>query len=256
MNTLSLSYDRKVSPSSALHKKGYVPRIGNAFGLPAGTAGSCPGATLACEGVCYAARTENTYKAAGALVRRNFEALQACNGHVPATADLLDTLVADFLAEHRKVEARTGHTMAPVFRIHWDGDFFSVAYAEAWRRIILANPDVQFWAYTRSFLPNVNVIPTLHGLGNLALYISVDKFNEEWAKVILSLYPQVQAAVLDTTFEEGQERVQFLTGRKAPKCPENARKVPLVNDEGEGACVTCGLCVFGRAPVLFSTTKK
>lgn len=255
--TLSLSRDRKVSPMSKLEKSGrYVPMVANAFGLPAGQLGSCPGATMACEGVCYAARTENTYKSAGALVRRNFDALKACGDNVWAMADLLDELVANFVAEHRKVEAKSGQAMPTVFRIHWDGDFYSVAYADAWARVIRAYPDVQFWAYTRSFVPACNVVPSLYGLENLALYISVDKYNEAWAEVILSLYPKVRPAILASTFEEGQERAVYLTGRKAPKCPENAKKVPLVDDSGEGACVSCGLCVFGRAPVLFSTSHK
>lgn len=253
---LSLSYDRKVSPLSANQSKTWKPKIGNSFGLPAGTAGSCPGATPACETICYAARTEKMYKGAGALVRRNYEALLACDGDVGKMTDLLDTLVATFMVEHRKVEKKQAKVIPPVFRIHWDGDFFSVPYAEAWARVINGHPEIQFWVYTRSFIPECNVIPTLHGIKNLTLYISVDEYNEKYAKDILTQYPGVQPAILDKTYAEGQERVQKLIDRKSPVCPENAKRVPLVNAEGEGACVTCGLCIYGRAPVLFATTKK
>lgn len=245
-----------MSPLSALQGKGYKPKIGNSFGLPAGTAGSCPGATEACESICYAARTEKMYKGAGALVRRNYEALLECNGNVPAMAELLTDLIDRFLIEHTKVEGRHGKRIAPVFRIHWDGDFFSTAYAEAWANVIKAHPEIQFWVYTRSFVPECNVISTLAGIKNLALYVSVDEFNEKWAGPILRDYPDVQVALLSKTYELAQERVVKLIDRQAPKCPENARKVPLVNDDGEGACVTCGLCVYGRGPVLFSVSKK
>ena len=37
-----------------------------------------------------------------------------------------------------------------LFRIHWDGDFFSDLYAAAWKETILANPDVQFWVDRKS----------------------------------------------------------------------------------------------------------
>ncbi len=36
-----------------------------------------------------------------------------------------------------------------LFRIHWDGDFFNDEYAFAWKHVILNNPDIQFWVYTR-----------------------------------------------------------------------------------------------------------
>lgn len=196
------------------------------------------------------------YKGAGALVRRNYDALKSCGDDVSAMAGLLEDLIERFLLEHRKVEKHTAQTIAPVFRIHWDGDFYSVPYAEAWAKVIKGHPEIQFWVYTRSFIPECNVIPVLSGIDNLALYISVDEFNEKYAEAILSSYMDVRPAILTKTYAEGQEKVQQLIGRKAPKCPENAKKVPLVNDKGEGACVTCGLCVYDRGPVLFATSKK
>ena len=35
-------------------------------------------------------------------------------------------------------------------RIHASGDFFSVAYAEMWKRIAINNPGVTFWTYTKN----------------------------------------------------------------------------------------------------------
>lgn len=255
---LKLSNDRKVSPLSKFAKAAqrWEPEVPNAFGLPAGPQGSCPGATDVCASVCYAARTERVFTSASRLVNHNLAALQACGDDIDAMAALLGDAVATFKAKAAKVSKLRGVDVPLVFRIHWDGDFFSTAYAQAWRKVILANADVQFWAYTRSFVPSCNVVPDLHDVPNLALYLSVDSANQAWAGVILGLYPTVKAAVMAETFDQGQEAMVALRGRRAPKCPENAQKVGLVNDSGQGACVTCGLCVEGRRDVLFSTTNK
>ncbi len=45
------------------------------------------------------------------------------------------------------------------------------------------------------------------------------------------------------------------TGKPGAKCPENAKRIPLISTNGS-ACVSCGLCVFGKADVRFSATKK
>jgi len=49
---LKRSNDRKVA--NAVSPNGKTPTIANTFGLPAGKAFSCPGATSICESVCYA----------------------------------------------------------------------------------------------------------------------------------------------------------------------------------------------------------
>jgi len=150
---LKLSSDRKVSPVSKWSNgnKRWEPMVPNAFGLLAGDdGGSCPGATDACKSVCYAARTERVFSSARRLVAHNLELLRAADG-VDGMADLLEQAVGAFKLAHRKAEAKSGSSVPMVFRIHWDGDFFSTDYAEAWAQVIRSNSDVQFWAYTRSF---------------------------------------------------------------------------------------------------------
>ncbi len=250
--TLTLSRDRKVSPRSRWSNANqrWEPVSANSFGLPAVI--SCPGATDQCRAVCYAARTERTFTSAGRLVSRNWEALQACGDNVDAMASLLRATIDAWELEHNK----RSPDAAKVFRIHWDGDFYSIPYAEAWRRVILATPHVRYWAYTRSFVPACDVVPTLATLPNLALYLSVDRYNVAWADVVTALYPTVRVATMADTFADAADLSVALRDRNAPACPENAKRVPLVDDDGTGACVTCGLCVNGRADVRFSISHK
>jgi len=53
------SKDRKVA--NAVTPNGKQASIANTFGLPAGKAYSCPGATSVCESVCYAGKLEKVF---------------------------------------------------------------------------------------------------------------------------------------------------------------------------------------------------
>jgi len=249
---LSLSNDRKVSPLSLwkVNARRWEPQVSNSFGLPAGL--SCPGRTAICGSVCYASRTETVFPSAGALVMRNWEALKACGRSQAKMTALLRDAITDYRISHARAERLRKVSIPHVFRVHWDGDFYSLPYARAWRTVMLENPDIQFWVYTRSFHGRVDVVPTLQVVPNLSLYLSVDSENRQYAE----RYPDIPHAILDETFEKAQVTSVSLSGRRAPRCPENARKVPLVGSDGRGACVACGLCVNGRSSVLFSITKS
>lgn len=80
---------------------------------------------------------------------------------------MLDTMIAEFEAECDRKNAEK------LFRIHHDGDFFSVRYVSAWHAVMLKHPNVTFWAYTRSF----HLVKLLADIPNLTLYLSVDKDN-------------------------------------------------------------------------------
>jgi hypothetical protein len=253
-----LSGDRKVAPTIRVKKnnEGDI-KVKNSFGLPAGW--SCPGATTFCEG-CYALSSEKRYPGVRRLVDHNLAELQAA-GTVEAMATLLDDMIQEFRKQADKHEARK------VFRIHWDGDFYSEDYAQAWAVVIARNPDVRFWAYTRSFTDEVNVVPILAGLRNLTLYLSVDEYNQDVAVRVALRYPQVLVAACDETQEDAAGILQAMDRGRAPKCPENVRKIPLmlpldrrgtvsVGDQAQGACVACGLCIDGKADVRFATKKR
>ena len=74
MSKLKRSNDRKVA--NAVSPNGKTPTIANTFGLPAGKAFSCPGATSICESVCYAGKLEKVYKGVKAVLLHNWELLR------------------------------------------------------------------------------------------------------------------------------------------------------------------------------------
>jgi hypothetical protein len=53
----------------------------------------------------------------------------------------------------------------------------------------------------------------------------------------------------------GKEQLLNLVNAKGVPCPENNKKIKLIDSEGS-ACVKCGQCVFNRNNILFSVTKK
>lgn len=247
---LHLTKDRKVSPRGIRQEafrngKGrWIPTIPNSFGLPAGD--SCPGKTPFCRS-CYAARTENG-KSVHEAVRHNLDVLLRAGsdeGMAELLIEMLDRFVA--ICDHHDVRDADR-----IFRIHWDGDFFSLDYAAAWAHAVQQFPDVAFFVYTRSFVEPVNVVPVLAGVENLAVYLSVDEWNADWAHALVKRYQDVHLALCTVDYATSRGLAR---GRKAIVCPENAERMPLMN-KGRGACVDCKLCVKGRADVLFSTTHQ
>lgn len=250
---LRLSNDRKVT--TVAHwtpSKGWEPGLHNTFGIPAGI--TCPGATMGdggCHKVCYARKLERMPWLASLrkLLAHNWELLEHASYH--EMVRLLRWLMEDFRVSHAKAVKKYGDFPLK-FRIHYDGDYFSVLYAQAWARIIRENPDIQFWSYTRSFIPECNVIPVLHGAANHALYLSVDPVNKKLAALRLAEHPDIKLAFMDRTFDGAQEVAVELTGKRQAKCPEGW-KTPLIDARG-GACESCGLCITGRRSLLFSTS--
>ena len=240
MNKLKRSHDRKVT--NLVNNKGNGSLIQNTFGLPAGKAYSCPGATSICEKVCYAGKLEKVYKGVKAVLLHNWELLK--NADHDTMESLLDDMIKDFVKDCEKRGAEK------LFRIHWDGDFFSEDYAFAWKHVIMNNPDVKFWVYTRV----AAAAEILHSLDNLSLYYSTDSENTNEAKRLSNDYG-IKLAYLADTFAMGKEQLKTLINKTAVPCPENNKKIPLI-DMGGSACVKCGQCVFNRNNILFSASKK
>ena len=63
-----------------------------------------------------------------------------------------------------------------VLRIHESGDFFSVGYIRMWARVIASFPEVQFYAYTRSWRVETfrNELQQAAELSNFHLWGSTD----------------------------------------------------------------------------------
>jgi hypothetical protein len=244
---LTASNDRKVT--NAVSPNGKTPKIANAFGLPAGKGYSCPGATSFCERICYAGKLEKIYKGVKAVLVRNFQELlyaDYLNG-IDGMAHELRLMIQLFRAqcEHKGADK--------LFRIHWDGDFFSVDYASAWAIVVKENPDIRFWVYTRSFSDSLNVLPEIVGIPNLTVYLSADPVNIELANKRAAEYGVNIATVADT-FKDARETIVD-SARKTYACPENRKSIPIIDKKGS-ACVRCGICIDGRGDVLFSRTKK
>jgi hypothetical protein len=248
MTSLKRSSDRKVTNAvtASGNAKGY-----NSFGLPSGVAFSCPGATSFCEKICYAGKLEKVYKGVRTNLLHNWDLLKDAN--LATMQVLLMGMIAEFVQETDKQIAK-GVNATYDFRIHWDGDFFSRDYAEAWANVIRTFPTVSFWAYTRSFTGPVQVVDILAGIPNLTLYLSADTINVEDANNVAAEYPGVFIATVADTFADAKATIVD-EGRKTYPCPENGKRIEMITEKGS-ACIRCGICPKGRGDVLFSVKKR
>jgi len=241
-NTLKLkrSNDRKVA--NLVTKNGKQAAIANTFGLPAGKAYSCPGATSVCESVCYAGKLEKLFKGVKINLLHNWDLLK--DEDTQGMYTLLSEMIAEFKADCIKKDAPM------LFRIHWDGDFFNDDYTNAWRMVIEEQPDIQFWVYTR--VRSAALI--LKDIPNLSLYFSTDSENVK-VGVDLKINEGVRLAYLAKNFAIGQADMKEMIGKPGAKCPENAKRIPLISNAGS-ACVSCSLCVYSKSDIVFSASKK
>lgn len=240
MDTLQRSKDRKVT--NFVSPNGKQALIANTFGLPAGRQFSCSSTTPTCEKVCYAGKLEKLYKNVKKVLVKNWNLLKDADHDT--MVNLLEGMILDFRQDCEKRGAEK------LFRIHWDGDFFSQKYTLAWKEVILSHYDIQFWVYTRVQAS----ARTLNKIPNLSLYFSTDDDNLEVAKILRSKYG-IKLAYLADNFQLGQAKMKEITGRPGAKCPENAKKLSLISSEGS-ACIRCGLCVYEKADIVFSASKK
>ncbi len=90
---------------------------------------------------------------------------------------------------------------AGIVRIHVAGDFFSLPYMHAWYMVAALNPNVLFYAYTKSlkfWVGGINELPILHNFVLTASYGGrddhmIDEFNLRSTKVV---YSEAIASVL------------------------------------------------------------
>lgn len=232
---LTRSKDRKVTNAVT---RGVAPAIANSFGLPAGKQFSCTDQTDYCGTICYAGKLEKIYRGVSAVLTRNFDALR------DATRDEMISMLTVMIDDFRRDCTKRG--AEPLFRIHWDGDFFSPVYVTAWHAVIAATPDVRYWVYTR--VPTAATYLHAQRLPNLALYFSGDRDNIRVARHLAT--QGIRVAYVGPTFDEAREAVPG-----AVRCPENNGSIPLITGEGS-ACARCGLCIRGKRDVLFSASKR
>ena len=240
MTKLLRSKDRKVA--NAVTPNGKQASIANTFGLPAGKAYSCPGATSICESVCYAGKLEKVFPTVKKNLLHNWELLK--DADLDTMQVLLTQMIDEFIIYCNKRNAPM------LFRIHWDGDFFNDNYTQAWKNVILNNTGIQFWVYTRV----KSAALMLQGIDNLSLYYSTDSENKDTG-IALKKDHGIRLAYLAKNFAIGQADMKALTNKPGAKCPENLKSIPLISTNGS-ACVSCSLCVYSKADIVFSATKK
>jgi len=179
--------------------------------------GTCPGATEECQRICYARRP---VQEDGAVARMWEGNAGADVPEIPVDAQRL--------------------------RIHVSGDFDSVEYIRNWEARLIERPDVEAWAYTRSWrvpalLP---ALEALRRLPNIQLFASMDKSHADvppqgWRRAWIdgdprAGDPQLVKAHMDdpvthnlTTFDGGRTYV----------CPEETKRVK--------DCESCNYCING-----------
>lgn len=230
---MELKRSKDVKVANSLTPSGSA-RIGNSFGLPSGKAYSCPGATSICESICYAGKLERLRPSVRDVLMYNYSLLREAERDT--MINLLNSMVIAFESECEKWSADKK------FRIHWDGDFFSMTYTEAWAHVIKSHPNIIFWVYTR----NSHSAKFLHSLelANLSLYFSADTENLSTAMELKDM--GISIAMLEETFADGKAILP-----RAAMCPENRKQISL-----KGACIACNICVKGGKDVLFSIKKR
>lgn len=202
------------------------------FGLPA--VHTCPGATEACLGACYARR--GRFHASATQLRRGRNLV------VAHRQDFADVVLGDLEGRER-----------PVVRIHDSGDFFSNRYARAWRRVALAAPRAKFFFYTRSWrvASIAEVLAELAELPNVRAWYSLDRDGG----LPRHVPKRVRLAYMQLTEDDLPTRKVDLVFRDYALRPLPAKRVqgalvcPYENGTGLGHdsasnfdCGTCGLC--------------
>lgn len=156
--------------------------------MPSGT--TCPGAVE-----CLAKADRDTGKISyGAGMK--FRCYAAMTERYPSVRNRLwcnfDAVRGKKKDEIKKVLTEALPKKARLVRIHTAGDFFSQEYFDAWLEFCLENPEVKFWAFTKSLPFWINRIKDIPS--NLELQASfggrhdslIDQYNLKFAKVVWS----------------------------------------------------------------------
>ena len=213
-----------------------------------GLNGTCPGCTVGKEGcayvapgrklpVCYVNKIMTGFPSVKKLLEHNTEELDTDNQY--KITELLDAEFKRFYA----AEKRAGYVdddgrCRNHYRIHWAGDIPNLVYARALAAAMEANPNINFWCYTRSF----DYLTVFRNVPNLVMYISADPVNlKEAEKAYIEnskVYTDAKLAWCYMSREKPEDQVLV-------ECPVDSGKMAL-----EGACHKCRLCLKGH-PVWF-----
>lgn len=132
-----------------------LPKTTAIFNLPSGM--SCPGKTDLCSKYCYAKKADRIWKNALSSRMRNFELSRSPEFEV----------IMQYEITNLKGKIDT-------VRIHESGDFYNQQYFNKWVAIASKNPDLKFYAYTKSWFLDLSKKPD-----NFIVLFSVDKTSNK-----------------------------------------------------------------------------
>ena len=166
--------------------------------------------TQLCAKICYALKSYKQYP----------NVRSAWDGNYAMTQ--LDTFVADFNRELRKW-VKKGYT---TLRIHVSGDFYSIQYLFNILQIIVDNPDVTFYAYTKQWRDPDFVfgLTLLNMLPNCIVFASTDQETVNNKEKIPAGFKEAFVV----------SKKKHTSNNKLILCPQQAAKIE--------SCEKCGLC--------------
>lgn len=196
------------------------------WSIPSALKHICVGATAICMLLCYAAKKRYSFGTVKESLEKKYQ--------LSLNPDFESRMIADVKESY-----------ARIVRIHASGEFYSAEYATKWLNIVKNNPNVTFFAYTRSWRdPAVyKVLKQLAKLSNMTLWWSCDKDTGPPPKInnvrraYLQINPQdVPNYHVDLFFREDTSTVaKFINGTLV--CPAE-------NGVTETTCSKCQLCVY------------
>lgn len=191
----------------------------NSFSLPAGPNFSCPGATQACKD-CYAMKKRHHFPNVQTNFAKNWLLLKKFekSKDIKSASELILNIIPP---------------KAKVFRIHESGDFHSQWYIKVWADVVKARPEINFWAYTRSF--HLNFSP-LTKYPNFTLWASTDPHNIDKARKFVR------------RFKKSGTKHAYGPWDHNINIPKNSFICPVTNGKMDisGACEKCQLCIVKK----------
>ena len=215
-----------------LHIQPKNHKLGNIWNISLPAVETCGGMSAACageDGKCYVLK----------IYKRWPTVLKA---HQNTYVGILEAL-----ENGDELELPTKVKDGDVFRIHVAGDFYDPDYVYAWYKLMTNNPDVMFFAYTRSWRMDDMVIPLkdLAALPNMELLLSCDRdtgYPEE------SVWPNFRTAFMmvddgDIPLVQPDTHVVFRDNRYAILKQVNGNLVcPTENGISKTTCEKCKWC--------------
>lgn len=186
---------------------------------------------------CFSASQEVQYTNVYNLRKNNFDLLKDCKN-----ISSMVKLISDALPKN-----------AGIVRIHVAGDFFNDKYFQAWCLVAAANPNVLFYAYTKSlkyWVANQKLI-----FDNFVLTASyggrtdhlIDQHNLRFAKVV---YSEQEAHDLDLAIDHDD------THAAKPSLSNQSFALMLHGTQPKGSIAADALKVLKRDKVRHSYSRK